>query len=112
MAWPKGVKRGSRRIEGSGEAAFVKGPEAPRAKPDSINLYELLPLEEALKEALYDLGADDRYKTAVKTSALGERLHILGFGRGRAVANTTFDLRDIADAITKPKTVQQQQLMK
>lgn len=89
-------------------AAAPAAPAAPTPlRATGSNLYEILPLAEALKEALFDLGATDRLKNAVRTSKLAEHLILKGFGVGRALLSVAYDLRDLADSKPKGGAAQQ-----
>lgn len=90
---------------------YIPPGEDPSPSPSvgvvGSNLYEILPLAEALKEALFDLGATDRLKNAVRTSKLAEHLILKGFGVGRALLSVAYDLRDLADSKPKGGAAQQ-----
>lgn len=58
-------------------------PPAAARVPPGANPYEYLPLESALKEALFEMGAVDRRTSAVRTSKLAEHIVSRGFPKSR-----------------------------
>lgn len=88
-------------------AAPVDAPSTPTVIPAGTNLYTILPLTEAAKEALFELGATDRLSNAVRTSKLASFMISKGFGAGLAELTVAYNLRDIADKKPKGDAAQQ-----